>query len=70
VKESDAMFAQAANVAPNNPKVLFERADAYISEQRNLNDARQLLERYLAIQLTPDDPPRERAQELLKKIDR
>jgi len=70
VKESDAMFAQAAKVAPNNPKVLFERADTYVSEKRNLNDARQLLQRYLASQLTPDDPPRERAQELLKKIDR
>jgi Flp pilus assembly protein TadD len=70
VKESDAMFAQAAKVAPNSPKVLFERADTYISEKRNLDDARQLLQRYLASQLTPDDPPRERAQELLKKIDR
>jgi Flp pilus assembly protein TadD len=70
MKESDAMFAQAAKVAPNSPKVLFARADTYISEKRNLNDARQLLERYMASQLTPDDPPRERAQELLKKIDR
>jgi Flp pilus assembly protein TadD len=70
VKESDAMFAQAARVAPNSPKVMFEQAETYIREQRNLNDARQLLQRYLASQLTPDDPPRERAQELLKKIDR
>jgi len=69
-KESDAMFAQAAKVAPNSPRVVFERADSYIREQRNLSDARQLLERYLAMQLTPDDPPRERAQELLKKLDR
>jgi tetratricopeptide (TPR) repeat protein len=70
MKESDAMFAQAAKVAPNSPKVLFSRADSYIREQRNLDDARQLLQRYMASELTPDDPPRERAQELLKKIDR
>jgi len=69
-KESDAMFAQAAKVAPDSPKVLFERADTYIRERRNLSDARQLLQRYLTSQLTPDDPPREQAQELLKKIDR
>ena len=63
------MFAEAAKVAPDSPKVLFERADSYIRERRNLNDARRLLQRYMASDLTPDDPPRERAQELLKKID-
>jgi len=64
------MFAQADKVAPNDPKVLFERADTYIREQRNLDDARRLLQRYLASHLTPDDPPRERAEDLLKKINR
>ncbi len=66
--ESEAMFDQAARMAPNNSKILFERADTYIKEQRNLDQAKQLLQRYVRAQLTPDDPPRERAEALLKKI--
>jgi len=68
IKESEAMFEQAARMAPNNPKVMFERANTYIKDQRNLNEARQLLERYLQSPLTPDDPPREHAEALLKKL--
>ena len=66
--ESEAMFDQAAQVAPGNAKILFERANTYIHEQRNLELAKQLLQRYIRAQLTPDDPPRERAAFLLKKI--
>jgi Flp pilus assembly protein TadD len=68
IKESEAMFDQAARIAPNSPKVLFERANTYIKDQRNLDDARRLLERYIQSPLTPDDPPREQAEALLKKI--
>lgn len=67
LKESEAMFEKAARMAPNSPKVLFERASTYIKEQRNLDEARQLLERYLRSPLTPDDPPRVQAEALLKK---
>jgi len=67
IKESDQLFDQALRLAPDNPRILFDRADAYIREKRNLPAARELLERYLTAPLTPDDPPRERAQELLKK---
>jgi Flp pilus assembly protein TadD len=66
--ESEAMFDQAAHMAPDNAKILFERANTYINEQRNLEVAKQLLQRYIRAQLTPDDPPRERAAFLLKKI--
>ncbi len=68
VKESDALFEQAARMAPNSPKVMFERANTYIKENRSLTTARELLERYLQAPLTPDDPPRERAEALLKKL--
>lgn len=68
VNESEAMFDQAARMAPNAPKVLFERASTYVNEQRNLARARSLLERYIQAPLTSEDPPRERAQALLKKI--
>jgi hypothetical protein len=47
--------------------LLFVRAETYIQQKRNLNDARQLLERYLSSPLTPDDPPREEARTLLVK---
>ena len=39
VKESDALFEQAARMAPNNPRVMFDRATTYIKENRDL-DAR------------------------------
>jgi tetratricopeptide (TPR) repeat protein len=68
VKESDALFEQAARMAPNSPKVMFDRANAYIDEKRDLDAARKLLERYVKSPLTPDDPPKERAEALLKKL--
>ena len=67
VAESEAMFDQAMRLAPHDPKLLFERANTYIQEQRKLGEAKQLLERYIQSPLTPDDPPRERAEALLKK---
>src|SRR5258708_6741127 len=67
VKESEAMFDQAAKIAPNSPKVLYERAATYVKERRNLKETRELLEQYLRAPLNPEDPPREHAQSLLKK---
>jgi Flp pilus assembly protein TadD len=67
IAESDAQFAKAAAMAPNNPKVLYSRAEAYIEEHRNLDLARQLLQQYLNSPLTVDDPPRAQAQALLRK---
>lgn len=67
-KESDALFEQAALMAPNSPRVMFDRAATYIHEKRGLDQARRLLEQYLRMPLTPDDPPRERAQALLKQL--
>lgn len=68
VKESDALFEQAERMAPDNPKVMFDRAATYISEKRDPEDARRLLRQFLQAPLTPDDPPRERAAALLKKL--
>jgi Flp pilus assembly protein TadD len=67
VKESDDKFTEASRLAPNSPELMFARAETYIQQKRNLKDARQLLERYLASPLTPDDPPREDARALLSK---
>ena len=68
VQESEAAWDQAARLAPNNPKVMFERAHTYVNTHRNLEQARDLLERYLKSQLTPNDPPRQDAENLLKKL--
>jgi tetratricopeptide (TPR) repeat protein len=68
IQESEAMWDHAAHMAPNNPKILFERAHTYIKEKRNLDQARDLLEKYLQSQLSPEDPPRHEAENLLKKI--
>lgn len=68
VDESEAAFQQAEKVAPNSPKVMFARASTYIASGRNLETARQMLERYMkSPNLTPEDPSREEAQKLLSK---
>jgi Flp pilus assembly protein TadD len=66
--ESEMMFDKAAKMAPQEPKVLYHRAESYVQTNRNLEQARKLLQEYVQAKLTPDDPPREQAQALLKKI--
>jgi tetratricopeptide (TPR) repeat protein len=67
-KESDALFDQAQRIAPEDPRVIYERASAYVKSGRNLDEARKLLHRYLQAPITPDDPPKSDAQSLLRKI--
>lgn len=66
-EESDAAFRQAEKIAPGAPKLLFAQASTYVRSKRNLGTARSLLERYLTLVLTPDDPPRREAERLLKE---
>ncbi len=65
--ESDALFAKARQVAPNNPTVWFAQADALVKQRRNLEEAKALLTKYVHAPITADDPPREEAQRLLKQ---
>jgi tetratricopeptide (TPR) repeat protein len=67
-QESDALFAKASTIAPDAPKVWYARADTLIQSKRNLPEAKRLLERYLQASITPDDPPKQDAQRLLKII--
>jgi tetratricopeptide (TPR) repeat protein len=67
VKESDALLAEADDAAPGSVRLLYGRAAIDIETHRNLDEARRLLERYLASSLTPDDPPRDAARKLLKQ---
>lgn len=64
--ESDAVLAQAERVAPGNPRIVYAKASIYIETHRNVEEARTLLKSYLQSPLTPDDPPREAAEKLLK----
>ena len=66
-QDSETVFGQAAKIQPNNPRLLFERASAYIKAKQNLPQAKALLEQYLRSPLTPDDPPRAEAERLLKQ---
>jgi cytochrome c-type biogenesis protein CcmH/NrfG len=67
ITESDALFANAQQVAPNNPKVWFAQADVLIKQKRNLEEAKALLTKYVNAPITADDPPRQEALRLLKQ---
>ena len=66
--ESDAAFNRALEIAPARAQTKFQRARTYIESNRNLDQARQLLEEYLRSPRTPDDPPPTEAEELLKRL--
>jgi Flp pilus assembly protein TadD len=65
--ESDVLFEQAKRLAPRKPTVAFAEARVDIENHRNLEQARGLLESYLHASLTPDDPPRQEAEKLLRR---
>jgi tetratricopeptide (TPR) repeat protein len=65
--ESDDLFRQTQVLAPDNPRLLIAWAKAMINAGRNLEIARQLLERFLLLPLTADDPPRSKAEQLLRQ---
>ncbi len=66
--EAEAIFARAAKLNPESPKLLIERAAAYVEQRQHPAEARRLLERYLKAKLTPDDRPREEARKLLERL--
>jgi tetratricopeptide (TPR) repeat protein len=67
IAESEAAFHRAEQLEPNSPRIKFSRAQTYIEQKRNLEQAKALLHQYLTSDLTPDDPSREQAQNLLKE---
>jgi tetratricopeptide (TPR) repeat protein len=67
-QESDEAFRKAEAIEPGSPKLMFARASAYIHSGRNIEEAKQLLRRYLNASLTPDDPPRREAEALLRQV--
>jgi len=67
IKESDALFQRAQQINPNSPRVWFAKADALIKQKRDLEEARNLLEKYVQAPITADDPPKQEAFKLLKE---
>jgi len=65
--ESDVLFERARTLAPGQPRVAFAKARVDIENHRNLEQARALLQQYLHANLTPDDPPRQEAEKLLRR---
>jgi len=66
VQEADQSLARAEKIAPGSPRVMIARADLCIRTGRK-REAREILQRYLSGQLTPDDPPRSEAQRMLRQ---
>jgi Flp pilus assembly protein TadD len=67
LKESDLLFEQAGKMAPDQPRIAFAEASANIENHRGIERARALLQSYLHASLTPDDPPRQEAEKLLRR---
>jgi Tfp pilus assembly protein PilF len=67
INESTALLDRGDAAAPGSPRLLYARAAIQIETHQDLGQARRLLERYLASDLTPDDPSREAAQKLLRQ---
>jgi Flp pilus assembly protein TadD len=67
-KESDAVFLEAERIKPNAPELWFARADVLIKQKRNLQEAKELLQKYVKAPITVDDPPKQEAAKLLKQV--
>jgi tetratricopeptide (TPR) repeat protein len=66
-EEGEKTFLAAQQVAPNAPKLMYARAATYIEAGRNIEIAKELLQKYIASPLTPEDPPRSDARKLLQR---
>ncbi len=68
VSESEGVLSQARQMAPNSPRLWLATAGIYIQQNRNLNEARDLLVKYVQAPITADDPPKQEALRLLKQV--
>jgi tetratricopeptide (TPR) repeat protein len=68
MEESEAMFAEAWKRWPGDRHIAFAHAKFYVDHHREPEVARQYLELYLKAELTPDDPPRQAAEKLLRQV--
>jgi len=64
--EANQSLAKAEKVHPNEPKVIYTKAEVMIQEKKDLEVAKDLLKKYMTLKLSPEDPSREDAKKLLK----
>lgn len=65
--ESESFISKAEKLDPNNPKLLYDKAQTYLIAKKNLPMATKLLEQYLKADLNPDMPSRADAEKLLRQ---
>jgi len=65
--EADQVLARAGKASPDNPRLMYATAEIYIRAHRNLDVARELLKRYMSMDLQPADPPKAEAARLLRQ---
>jgi tetratricopeptide (TPR) repeat protein len=68
ISESEEVFKKIEESFPGYPDTLFARAETYIQSGRNLDMAREMLTRYLSLELDENHPAPFEAERLLKKI--
>jgi len=64
--EANQSLAKAEKVHPNEPKVIYTKAEVMIQAKKDLDVAKDLLKKYMTLKLSPEDPSREDAKKLLK----
>lgn len=64
---SDDLYRKAFAMAPESPEVWFSRAKELVRAERRPDEARELLEKYIATELKPSAEPKSEARKLLKK---
>ncbi len=67
-EESDQLYHEALQRAPDSPEVWFSRGKALVRAGRDAAEARELLGRYLKADLAADAAPPSEARELLKQL--
>jgi tetratricopeptide (TPR) repeat protein len=68
IPEAEENLAKADKVAPDSPKLIYSKAEFYVKHKMNPDAARDLLKRYLSMNLTPEDPSRAQAEKLLRQV--
>jgi tetratricopeptide (TPR) repeat protein len=66
--ESDKLYQQARQLAPDSPELWFSRGKSLVRAGRGRDEARELLSRYSKANLPPDAAPKSEAKELLKQL--
>jgi tetratricopeptide (TPR) repeat protein len=67
-RESDQVLAEAQQMKPDAPEIWYTRADLLIRQRRNLDEARNLLQKYMRATITVDNPSKDEAARLLKQV--